>query len=572
MRKRLLTLFLIILVLSLFVCVFSACESETSQEFLPPQSMWIENGILYWESVSGVDQYILNLNGEDITIKTNYYDGIEPGVEYTATVKASKIWEISDKSESFTFAVLDCPTKIQYIGEVLFWTEVEGATSYVVEINGTEYTETENIIESFIFAFPEVQTIRVKAVGDDVSASESKYSDVKEVYILSKYMDDYDIVVPVGQGTSYDPYLIDSINNFRWLCEENDAGNTFKGCYFVQTSNLDFRYICDYEPIGLVYSFQGSYNGDNHVIYNLSYVGQLAGIFGSIGSSGSVSNIIKYGGEFEGRVSAGAITAINNGQINNCINYGYIYGNTSGGIAGQNNNNGSVVSCSNYGTIMGDTSGGIIGWNMDGMIISCVNYYVIESTSIAGGICGNNAGFISISTNLGRVDSKISGGIAGENRGEIEFSSSNAYISGTMYAGGICGDNEDDISYCYSYGDVVITSATQNSYAGGITGRNSEGIIKFSFALNDVVNINGKAGSIIGYYRIGLVENGYTSNEYLEHIGNEEIYVGEIIDFTDSLQNDEYISSVNELIKERYEEISISIFEYEDNVLALYFE
>ncbi|MFI3166778.1 MAG: hypothetical protein R3Y32_01530 [Bacillota bacterium] len=571
MNKKIVIFLIIILTLASFVCLFSACENELSQEFLPPQTMWVESGVLYWEKVSGVDQYILNINGEDITVKNNYYADILPDVEYTVTVKASKIWEISDKSESFTFTVLDSPDKIQYIGEVLFWTEVEGAVGYLVEINDIEYYYETNVIGNFIFPFPETQSIRIKAIGDDETYYESKFCEDKEFYILPRYLDDYETIQPSGTGTSTDPYLISSIENFKWICTENDNGNTFKGQTLLQTANLDFRYICDYQPIGLVYSFEGTYDGDNYGIYNLSYVGQLSGIFGVIGSSGTVANLLKSGGEIEGRVSAGSIAAINNGQINNCVNYSYIYGNTCGGIVGQNNNNGSVVSCDNYSNILGDTSGGIVGWNMDGIILGCVNHAVIESTSIAGGICGNNAGFISISQNLGTVDSKISGGIAGENRGEIEYSSNDAYIRGTMYAGGICGDNEDSISFCYAYGYVAIDSVTQNSYAGGLAGRNTEGQIVFSFALNEVINNYGKSGSVVGYYRIGLIENAYTSNQSLSHIGNEAIYVGEIIDFTEDLQNAEYVSQISDLIKERYEEITYTIYKYTDK-LVLYFE
>lgn len=571
MKKKIITLLVLILALLAFVCIFSACENDESQEFLPPQTMWVESGVLYWEKISGVDQYILNLNGEDITVKNNYYEDITPDLEYSATVRASKIWEISDKSEVYTFTVLSSPEKIQYIGEVLFWSDVEGATSYVVEINGTEYVFETNVIESFVFAFPEVQTIRVKAIGDGAETSESKFGEEKELYILPRYLDDYESVQPLGSGTIQDPYLISSLNNFRWLYLENEAGNTFKGVFFKQTTNLDFRYICDYEPIGLVYSFEGTYDGNNFAIYNLSYVGQLSGIFGVIGSSGTVTNLTKSGGEFEGRVSAGAIAAINNGQVTHCNNYSYIYGNTCGGIVGQNNNNGSVVACGNYYQIMGDTTGGIVGWNMDGIILSCTNYGGVESTSIAGGICGNNAGFISISQNIGTIDSKISGGIAGENRGEIEYSSNDAYISGSMYAGGICGDNEAYIRFCYAYGDVVIASVTQSSYAGGIVGRNTEGQIIFSFALNDVINVNGSSGSVVGYYRIGLIENAYTSNESSKHIGNDEIYVGEIIDFTVDLQNAEYVSEINLLIKERYNDVTFSIFKF-DEELMLYFE
>ncbi len=573
MNKKILTTLLIILVLAGLLCAFSACESEDSQEFLPPQSMWIDSGVLYWESVSGVDQYILNLNGEDMTLKTNYYDGLATGVTYTATVKASKIWDISEKSETFTFEVLDYTTKIQYIGEVLFWNSVENATGYLVEINDREYYYETNIIDSFIFAFPDVQSIRIKTVGDGETYFDSSYSEVKEVFVLPKYIADYDTIVPLGTGAANDPYQISSIENFKWICEENSNGNTFAGVYFLQTANLDFRYITDYEPIGLIYSFSGDYNGGGYMISNLSYVGQLSGIFGVVSSSGTVTNIVKYGGEFEGRISAGSIAAINNGQISNCKNYSYVYGNTCGGIVGQNNNNGSVISCSNYSTIMGDTSGGIVGWNMDGIVLSCRNYNVIESTSIAGGICGNNAGYISLCINEGTIISKISGGIAGENRSLIEYSSSNAYISGTMYAGGICGDNEEDIMYCYAYGDVVIDSVTQSSYAGGIAGRNTEGQIVFTFAFNDVINVYGKSGSIIGYYRIGLVENAYvsTSSDNMPYIGNEETVVGEIIYFSENLQNTEYISSVNDLIKERYESVHYSVFKYNDK-LSLYFE
>lgn len=571
MKKKLLSFVILVFMLASLCVVFSACTSEEGSVFLPPQEIWVEEGVLYWEDISGVDQYILNINGTDVTVKNNFYDEIEAGVEYTVSVKASKIWGISDWSESFTFTTLSAPERIQYIGEVLFWTAVPDATGYIVQVNDYEYYHDTNMIESYVFATANTQSIRVKAVGDGETNFDSAYSYTFEFYIIPRYLDDMETIVPTGSGSTYDPYIISTVNNFKWLMDESANGESFNGKSFLQTADIDFRYYVDYIPIGLSSAFEGTYDGGGYGMYNLSYVGQLSGIFGVVGSSGTVKNLNKYSGEIEGRVSGGGIVAINNGQIMNCSNSGVVIGNSCGGIVGQNNNTGSVLSSSNYSAVVGDTSGGIVGWNLDGIILSCKNYASVESTSVAGGICGNNGGYISLCQNFGAVKSKVVGGIVGENYGDVAYNSNDATISGSMYAGGICGENLENISYSYTRGEVVITSSTSSSCAGGLVGRNAEGIVKFCFALGSVSADSGSVGSVVGYYRIGLLENIYVVSSSLDYIGNEEVYVGEIIDFTLDLHSQDYISEINAEIKEWDEAVYVSVFKF-DEVLKLYFE
>lgn len=67
-----------------------------------------------------------------------------------------------------------------------------------------------------------------------------------------------------GQGTEQDPYLINSYNDWLLLKQQVEAGNSFSGKVFRQTSNID----TDGEMVGQTEDkfFSGTYDGDGHTL------------------------------------------------------------------------------------------------------------------------------------------------------------------------------------------------------------------------------------------------------------------------------------------------------------------
>jgi hypothetical protein len=132
---------------------------------------------------------------------------------------------------------------------------------------------------------------------------------------------------PTGSGSQNDPYLIQSVDDFRWMMEQSVSGNTFGGEYFLQTTNLDFSKQTELVPVGPDASgFEGIYDGGGHVIKNYS-----------LNSSTFASSTNIYYGLFGRLVNA---TVQNLGLEN--ISYQNIFGQSSpipssidlGGLAG----------------------------------------------------------------------------------------------------------------------------------------------------------------------------------------------------------------------------------------------
>lgn len=78
---------------------------------------------------------------------------------------------------------------------------------------------------------------------------------------------------PAGDGTEHDPYLISTVDDFKWVRDNTNDG-TFDwnagDIYFEQQNNIDLDGI-DWDPIGTSdNAFQGIYDGAGYLIENLT--------------------------------------------------------------------------------------------------------------------------------------------------------------------------------------------------------------------------------------------------------------------------------------------------------------
>lgn len=117
-----------------------------------------------------------------------------------------------------------------------------------------------------------------------------------------------------GKGTARNPYRISTVEDYAWMRNAVNGGETFHGKYFLQTADLDFQGL-DNLPVGFSdedVTFDGVYDGGGHVFLNYrsetkahgsknALFGKLAGVVKNLGLE---SGCIK--GDF---VASFAITA-----------------------------------------------------------------------------------------------------------------------------------------------------------------------------------------------------------------------------------------------------------------------
>ena len=160
----------------------------------------------------------------------------------------------------------------------------------------------------------------------------------------------------------------------------------------------DAGYAATWSPIGRnsTYLFLGTFDGDGHVITGLttpSAYGDFSGLFGYVGSEGTVQNVGIEDGNISGEYSAGGVAGRNNGTVTNCYFTGKVTGNHGvGGVVG--NNHGTVRNSYSLGTVSGEKNiGGVVGFNDDGTVVNCYNIgSVTANLFYPGGVVGYNTG------------------------------------------------------------------------------------------------------------------------------------------------------------------------------------
>ncbi|MFZ7102469.1 MAG: putative Ig domain-containing protein [Peptococcaceae bacterium] len=283
-----------------------------------------------------------------------------------------------------------------------------------------------------------------------------------------------------GAGTSGSPYQINRAEELAWFAGQVNGGST--GVYAVLTADIALNDTSDWEnwetnappniwtPIGTGTSqFTGSFDGNNHTISGI-YIGSgnMPGLFGCVGTGGSIQNIrvtesyISGSADAYGLSRAGGICGRNNGgSITGCYNYGTVVGsgNFVGGICGDNS--GTVTGCYNYASAQGAQSvGGICGMTVSGgTVTGCGNTGSITGTKYVGGVCGSLSAAteprakILDSFNTGTVQGTTSGGICGFN---LQGSITGCYLLNTLSA---VGDNYQ--------GSVEATGKSAAAFASG---------------------------------------------------------------------------------------------------------
>jgi len=347
-----------------------------------------------------------------------------------------------------------------------------------------------------------------------------------------------DGLLPIGLGTTDNPYVITNLDNLIWMYNAKEWDKNY-----IQGNDIDASETSSWNggegfiPVGnSTIAFTGSYDGNGKSITSL-YINRPTesnvGMFGVANNGASfayvnLTNANIIGGTTSVGILVGSLT---NGSINNCTSGGNVRGSTKvGGLVGYNTNS-NIKNSNNIAQVRmsANTAGGIAGYSNGSSIIEdCKNtgkVYTLGAWALnLGGIVGANLSTIQNCENTGNVEgARRIGGIVGNNFGLIDkCKNSGNVISGTSnYAvGGIAGYHSGGgatISRTYNTGSISAGSGTYN--VGGIVGEQVGGsFIDNSYNLGDVstsgYRVGGAVGiinesTIINCYSIGLVSGSY---------------------------------------------------------------
>ena len=373
---------------------------------------------------------------------------------FTHQLAKVRVTPIGDALDEVTSLQLHTYTRCTYEkGEV-----VQGSQEGWIEMKRCEYTENGATItcwEANVVPGKEITKLRANGTEErTLSAAITPEAGSYYNITLNKdkgYTDD-------GQG-NYTVTSAEGLKNIAKLVNEEWK----LGINITLTADINLSGI-DWTPIGIDYNHQytGTFNGGGHTITGLAVTGsdQYAGLFGRIGSGGTVKNVTLKDVKIESNHSSGNV----------------------GGVAGWSY--GNIEYCSVSGSVSSNsTAGGVVGYQSDGAITGCNSSATVKGMVRAGGVAG--------ATNSGAslTGCYATGSVSVENN-----------TTSAAYAGGVVGSNgaSSTLTACYATGSVT-GSGSGTIYTGGVTGTNDCGTLTACYHANGTVSgPDGTTGGVTG--------------------------------------------------------------------------
>ena len=335
-------------------------------------------------------------------------------------------------------------------------TVVQGSQEGWIEMKKCEYTENGATItcwEANVVPGYEITKLRANGTEErNLSAAITPEAGKFYNITLDKnkgYTDD-------GQGN----YTVTTADGLMNVAELVNGGKT--DINITLDTDLDLTGK-EWTPIGnYEKQYTGTFNGGGHTITGLTVTGsdQYAGLFGRIGSGGTVKNVKLEGVKIESDNDMSSV----------------------GGVAGDSYD-GNIENCSVSGSVSGNngTAGGVVGNQQKGSITGCSSSATVNAGIAAGGVAGG--------TNIG---ASLTGCYA---TGDVTLVSNDI---GTCYAGGVVGNNgsSSTLKACYAWGSVTGSKSSGTVYVGGVTGSNDLGTLTACYHAKGTVN--GPAGTTGG--------------------------------------------------------------------------
>ena len=302
-------------------------------------------------------------------------------------------------------------------------------------------------------------------------------------------------------GKTYTVYTADGL--MAW----NDAAQNDLSLNCTLTA--DITLTGEWTPIGtaLDNSYTGTFDGGNHTISGLTVTGsdEYAGLFGYIGSGGTVKNV-----------------KLEDVQIESDNQYANV-----GGVAGYSY--GNIENCSVSGSVSGNSTynsvGGVVGYQWGGSITRCSSSATVNGTGSVGGVVGKTS-----SATL--TACYATGNVTAERT-----------PTNNTYAGGVVGSNfSSTLIACYATGSVTVTGDGSGSiYVGGVTGDNFASTLTACYhAAGTVSGPDGATGGVTGRnFKDSMLDGGiisacyWGSNGQTQGIGYNHAGTGETTKVTD---------------------------------------
>ena len=317
-----------------------------------------------------------------------------------------------------------------------------------------------------------------------------------------------------GEGTSDNPYKIESIEDLVAFSNNVNSGITYEKEYVELERTLDFLDNNSYDninttvfgdinedgiieglkeeltkesgkgftPIGnTTFGFLGNFNGNLKEIKNL-YINVTTGETVYLGLFGSANDIRNLGGQ--GNIYGSTNGAIRVGMlVGTSTKDSYSFGPFS-----------NIENCYTSGNIIIDEVGA--AQNLVGGIIGCANDIILSN-------CYNNC---DIHVNSQKSASHgATGGIAGYSFQKTGVIIDKCYNEGNISStqadvGGIIGETYGVITNCYNMAESILCNGKTKGYCGvgGIIGRADEVTIYNCYNTSNVSGGNGGKGGIVG--------------------------------------------------------------------------
>ena len=297
-------------------------------------------------------------------------------------------------------------------------------------------------------------------------------------------------------------YNVTSADGLKNVAELVNGGKTDINITLDKNIDLTGK---EWTPIGTDYNnaYTGTFDGGGKTITGLTVTGsnKYAGLFGDIGSGGTVKNVVLEGV-----------------QITSDNSSGY-----AGGVAGDSW--GTIENCSVSGSVSGTTfAGGVVGSQWGGSITGCNSSATVKGVIFAGGIAGETNSGASLTGCYATDDVTV------ENDG-----------TNNSHAGGVVGYNGGGtLTACYATGSVT-GSGSGTIYVGGVTGTNVFGTLTACYhAKRNINGPNGTTGGVAGRNFKGSMSGGgiitacyWGGNGQEQGIGEDQVGTGGTTQVTD---------------------------------------
>ncbi len=311
----------------------------------------------------------------------------------------------------------------------------------------------------------------------------------------------YTIITSLGAAGSETGTDLQGINGVRTLTRL--TGNFVLGSDIDASDTASWNGGQGFLPIGAVAGtsplpFDGNFNGLGHVVSNLTqnYTNRGSlGLFGQIGTSGSVTNVGMRGGSITGVIGFtrfGALAGTNSGIIRNAFASTKVTGDfTVGGLVGNNERDGTIFNAFATGDVFVIRSGG------GGLAGASTGR--ISNAFATGAVTGLRDGTNEIGGLVGNLGSSFG------RSGIVENSFASGNVSGTRSVGGLVGyaggsvENPVLITDAYATGTVTTTSPFFQGGGGGLLGTGLNTTITRVYATGRVFGASSLINGLVGY-------------------------------------------------------------------------